>query len=331
MLVSGGSGVRFDNVVILCSGVEGRHLNYVRSLPRQHPEVKWDFLSGPRGRGKPISDLQNECVRRYPESLYFKLDEDTYVSSDWDVEMEKAYQVFKDDAGLSLLTAVVTNNQRGAYHLLTIFTELGAEFTRTFNQPIVTDRMGPVWILPQCAAFMIRRFLNLEEGNRRLREANRRSEGGDQGTDENSQEPEYRTPNTETRNQYPTSRVSHPEAPSTKDHAPYLTFSYPFSINCICYDYRHWQEIGGVPEEDENGWGKWIPENRKFVVLVTDALVHHYSFFVQQNWLDRTSLLEEIRQENLPDTYQALAGWLARMRRIMQQVPGALIRRLTKK
>jgi len=286
MLTSGGSAYRFDRIVIMCSGVEGRHLRYVQSLPERYPDAKWDFLFGARGRGKPISDMQNNCVKKYPEALYFKLDEDTFVSGDWDIEIEKAYTHFKDSPDLSLLTAVVTNNQRGAYHLLTTFSELGEEFVRTFNQPIVTDRMGPVWILPQCAAFMIRRFLNLESANKELR---------------------------------------------ARNQEPFITFSYPFSINCICYDYRHWQEIGGVPEEDENGWGKWIPENKKNVVLVTNALVHHYSFFVQQAWLDRSSLLEEFRKSNVPGTYQFVAGKLAQLLRIGQQIPGAIMRKFKKK
>jgi hypothetical protein len=222
LLVAGGSAYRFDRIVVLCSGVEGRHLRYVQSLPVRYPKARWDFIFGARGRGKPISDMQNDCVRKYPNALYFKLDEDTFVSRDWDVEIEKAYHRFKGDPGLSLLTSVVTNNQRGAYHLLTTLPEVGEEFIRTFNQPIVTDRMGPVWILPQCAAFMMRRFLNLTEANEELRGRNQR----------------------------------HDEC-----------FSYPFSINCICYDYRHWQEIGGVPEEDENGWGQWIPANQKLSCL----------------------------------------------------------------
>lgn len=392
MLVRGGSAKRFDRIVILCSGVEGRHLDYVQSLPRIHPGIGWDFIFGARGRGKPISDMQNDCVRRYPDALYFKLDEDTFVSGDWDVEIEKAYRQFKDDTNLSLLTAVVTNNQRGAYHLLNVFQELGEEFKRRFNQPIVKERMGPIWILPQCAAFMIRRFLNLEASNQELRAKNqqakvdgrwtkdegqwtkdarrrtkdegqwamdekRRSEVGGQNSEVRGQELDvenqgageptrqsiHQTPNPESRIPNPISHIPPPEAPSTKHQAPThpaprtphpescITFSYPFSINCICYDYRHWQEIGGVPEEDENGWGKWIPENGKFIVLVTDALVHHYSFFVQQAWLDRTSLLEDIRRENVPETYHSIPGWMARTRRIMQQVPGALMRRLGKK
>ena len=355
LLVGGGSAARFDRVVILCSGVKGRHLRYVQSLPGRHPGIRWDVIHGLRGRGKVLSDMQNECVRRYPGGLYFKLDEDTFVSSDWDIEMEKAYEAFKDDHDLALLSAVVTNNQRGAYHLLTVFPELGEEFTRTFNKPIVTERMGPVWILPRCAAFMIRSFLNLDEGNRRLREANRKAMGdgvrdsgygtrdvGDEmrdsgygkgdkeglsGTSLSSEQAGLSrihgsTSEPAPRNPDPASRIPHPVS--------CITFSYPFSINCICYDYRHWQEIGGVPEEDENGWGTWIPENGKFIVLVADALVHHYSFFVQQAWLDRTSLLEDIRKVNLPDTYRPFAGLLARLKRIVTQIPGALMRRMKK-
>lgn len=282
LLALGGSGQRFERVVILCSGVEGKHADYVASLPKRYPLIAWDFIYGQRGRGKPISDMQNECVRRYPDRLYFKLDEDTFVSADWDVEMERAYLDHADDPDLSLVTAVVTNNQRGAYHLMTAFPELGNAFVKKFDKPIVTERMGPVWLYPQCAEFLIRRFLSLENANRELRE--------------------HGTSATE-------------------------TFSYPFSINCIAYDYRHWQEIGGVPEEDENGWGQWIPANNKKIVLATRALVHHYSFFVQQDWLDRTSLLEDIRLANLPSTDAPFCGRIDRIKRIAKQIPGAVQRR----
>lgn len=283
LLVHGGSINRFDVVAVLCSGVEGRHRRYVENLPVRHPAIHWEIINGPRGRGKPISDLQNNCVIKHPDALYFKLDEDTFVSSDWDLKIVEAYELFKSDPRLSLITAVVTNNQRGSYHLMTTFPELGDEFKRRFDKPIVTERMGPVWLYPQCAEFMIRRFLNLNAANRELRNKNT----------ENA-----------------------------------ITFSYPFSINCICYDYRHWKEIGGVPEEDENGWGKWIPENNKIIVLVTQALVHHYSFFVQQNWLDRTSLLEDIREANLPHAPGILHRTTARLIRIVRQIPGAIMRRI---
>lgn len=286
LLVHGGSIRRFDHVCLLCNGVEGRHRDWIQGLVESNPNIRWDVISGPRGRGKFISNLQNECVRRHPESLYFKIDEDTFVSRDWDLKLAGAHEQFRGDPRLSLITPVVTNNQRGAYHLLTTFPELGAEYTRRFAKPIVTDRMGPVWLYPQHAEFMMRSFLDLDAANDRLRAA--------PGED-------------------------------------FVTFSYPFSINCLCYDYRHWQEIGGVPEEDENGWGEWIPKNGKFVVLATRALVHHYSFFVQQNWLDRTALLEDLREANLGDRTGALARFAARMGRTIPQIPDALKRRFAGK
>ncbi len=283
MLVQGGSIARFDIVAVLCSGVEGRHRRYVESLAGRYPDTRWEIINGPRGRGKPISDLQNECVRRHPHALYFKLDEDTFVSSDWDIEIVKAYEQFKSDERLSLITATVTNNQRGSYYLLNLFAELGTLFTNTFQKPIVAERMGPVWLSPQCAAFMIRRFLSLEAGNREIRARNRTA---------------------------------------------FETFSHPFSINCICYDYRHWLEIGGVPEQDENGWGEWIPKNGKIIVLARNALVHHYSFFVQQDWLDRSALLEELREANVPGRLNPVRKHLPRAIRVARQIPRVLRRRL---
>ena len=284
MLVQGGSAKRFDRICILGSGITGRHRAYVESLPQRFPDIRWDFFHGPRGRGKPISDLQNACVRKYPHALYFKLDEDTFVSEDWDLEMTAVYEAHRHDTRLSLLTAVVTNNQRGAYHLLHRFPELGETFKKRFLAPITAERMGPVWHRPDCAAFMMRSFMNLRESNRRLREG---------------------------------SAASHE------------TFTYPFSINCIAYDYRHWEEIGGVPEHDESGWGSWITQQGKIIVLATRALVHHYAFFVQQEWLDRTTLLEEIRQSNVAP-FSPLSAGAARLGRIVRQVPSIIRRRLAK-
>lgn len=284
LLIHGGSIKRFDHVCLLCNGVEGSHRNWIQRLTESNPNIRWDVISGPRGRGKFISNLQNECVRRHPDSLYFKIDEDTFISRDWDLKLTEAYENFRDDSRLSLITPVVTNNQRGAYHLLTAFPELGAEYARRFSTPLTTDRMGPVWLYPQQAEFMMRSFLNLDAANEKLRSA--------PGDD-------------------------------------FITFSYPFSINCLCYDYRHWKEIGGVPEEDENGWGAWIPKNNKIIVLATRALVHHYSFFVQQNWLDRTSLLEDLRETNLGGKVGALSRLAARAARIVPQIPSALKRRLS--
>ena len=35
----------------------------------------------------------------------------------------------------------------------------------------------------------------------------------------------------------------------------YHRFDHRFSINCLVYDYRHWQEIGGIPDDEETGLG----------------------------------------------------------------------------
>ena len=282
MLAEGGSLARFDRVVMLCSGVEGRHRRFVEALPRLYPQGRWEFIHGPRGRGAPISALQNECVRRHPDALYFKIDEDTLVSRDWDEELAAAYARHRDDARLSLLTATVVNNQRGAFRLLQAFPELAGEFTRRFNMPIVPDRMGPVWHHPDIAAWLMRRFLNLDAANAELR-----------------------------------ARAGDPEE----------AFSYPFSINCIAYDYRHWCEIGGVPEQDENGWGEWIPRNGKVIVLAARALVHHYAFFVQQDWLDRTTLLEDLARANLGRSLSPWPCHVTRLLRVIEQVPRMARRR----
>jgi len=105
-------------------------------------------------------------------------------------------------------------------------------------------------------------------------------------------------------------------------------FSNYFSIGCIGYDYRHWQQMGGIPWNDEPGWCKWIEDNRKTNVLDCRQIALHYTFFVQQEWLDRSSLIEDLRATNLPDTV-TLADrlHLHRAARITRQVPGILKRR----
>lgn len=287
MLIHGGSIRRFDRVVLLLNGVKGRHLRYVRHLQAAHPDVPWDTVTGPRGRGWCISNLQNECVRRYPEALYFKLDEDTFVSSDWDLILEEAYRTHRKYPELSLVTATIPNNGLGCWQLLNVFPEVREAYMRLPNARHTPAANGPVWFYPHLAEWMIRRFLNLEEANRQVRAA-------------------------------------------TTDK--WVPFHDRFSINCICYDYRHWQEIGGVQEQDEVGWGKWIAENQKLVVLAAYAVVHHYTFFNQQDWLDRSSLLEDIHAVNLPTTVwerSALGRTLPRGARICRQIPMILVRRFS--
>jgi hypothetical protein len=285
LLFAGGSIRRFDRVVLLLNGVAGRHLRYVRRLQANHPDIPWDVIAGPRGRGERISGLQNECVRRHPGNLYFKIDEDTFVSRDWDERLVEACTAHRDDPAHSLVTPVITNNAAGFHYLLQRFPGLKAEYDSLFSHPVTPVCDGTVWRYPQVAAWITRKLIDLDEANRRLRAGN-----------------------TE----------------------PFVRFSYRFSINCLCYDYRHWQEIGGVPTDDELGWGEWIPAHGKYIVLATTALCHHYSFFVQNDWLDRTTLLEEIRRANLPGRFHSLAFHLPRLGRTLRQIPSALRRRLSK-
>ena len=285
MLIHGGSIRRFDRVVLLLNGVKGRHLRYVRRLMAAHPDLPWDAISGPRGRGWFISNLQNECVRRYPEALYFKIDEDTFVSSDWDRILSEAYAAHRERADLALITATIPNNGLGCWQLLNAFPDMREAYLKLPRATHTPAADGPVWFYPHLAEWMIRRFLCLEDANRRVRE---------------------------------------------NAAAQWVHFHDRFSINCICCDYRHWREIGGVQEQDEVGWGRWIAENRKLVVLAAQTVVHHYTFFNQQDWLDRSSLLEDIRAANLPTS-----GWersllgraLPRGERICRQIPTILRRR----
>jgi hypothetical protein len=289
MLIHGGSIRRFDRVVLLLNGVNGRHQRYVRHLMAVHPDIPWDTIAGPRGRGWFISNLQNDCIRRYPDSLFFKLDEDTFVSSDWDQEMLAAYEAHRDRPDLSLVTATIPNNGLGCWQLLNLFPDLREEFLKLPNAALTPSADGPVWVYPHLAEWMIRRFLNLEEANRRVRAA-----AGE----------------------------------------PWIPFHARFSINCICYDYRHWLEIGGVQEKDEVGWGEWIAANRKLVVLATRAVVHHYTFFNQQDWLDRSSLLEDLRAANLPTSAwerSAVGRAIPRAARIFRQIPAIFKRRISRK
>ena len=285
MLLHGGSIRRFDRVVLLMNGVKGRHLRHARRLMARHPDIPWDTIAGPRGRGWFISNLQNECVRRYPHSLYFKIDEDTFVSSDWDLLLQEAHAAHQDRPDLSLVTATIPNNGLGSWQLLNVFPEVRAQFLRLPHAAHSPAADGPVWFYPHLANWLIQRFLNLDEANRRVRAASRER---------------------------------------------WISFHARFSINCICYDYRHWLELGGVQEQDEVGWGNWIAKNRKLVVLAAHAVVHHYTFFNQQEWLDRTSLLEDIRTSNLPASpwIRPFRGTACRLVRILLQIPSILKRRL---
>lgn len=285
LLFAGGSINRFDRVVLMLNGVTGRHGAYVDRLIREHPEVPWDTISGPRGKGPLVANLQNECVRRYPDHLFFKIDEDVFVSPGWVEKLEAAYEAFKHDDSLALLTPVIPNNGVGWHHLLNRFPALGEEYRARFVHSVVPDCNGPVWIYPQIAEWITRKFLDLRSANARLIET----------------------------------------------AGAHQKFAFRFSINCLVYDYRHWSQMGGIPGDEEPAWGQWVPDHGKFNVLVADTMVHHYSFFVQQDWLDRTTLLEDIRRTNLPAdaAMSGLNRQLPRIARAIRQLPDVIRRRLS--
>ncbi len=112
------------------------------------------------------------------------------------------------------------------------------------------------------------------------------------------------------------------------DTDSYHLFDKYFSIGCIGYDYRHWQRMGGIPWNDEPGWCQWIADNRQVNVLDCRQIALHYTFFVQQEWLDRSSLIEDLRATNLADTMtMADRLQLPRLARMARQVPAVLKRR----
>ena len=308
LLFETGSIRRFDRVVWLMNGVTGRHRTYIGNIMRDHPEIPWDTVSGPRGRGALISNLENECVKRHPDALYFKIDEDTFVCEGWVERLAAAYEAHRHDPRLSLLTPVIANNSAGAFFLMHAHPEMGEKYDRLFHQPRTPYVNGPVATYPQIGEWMTRRFLNLRTAN-----AEWASPAGRVACAWDSPQAGFD----------PDTRASlHFEG-----CPPCLRFSFRFSINCICYDYRHWQEIGGVPVPDEIGWGDWIQTHNKYIVLVTNTLMHHYSFFVQQDWLDRTSLLEDLRRANLPQKHLVTID-LSRWVRIARQLPRIAQRRL---
>jgi len=284
-LLEGESIQNFDRVVLLLNGVKGRHLRYLFTLMDAHPEIPWDTIAGPRGRGARISSLQNQCVERYPNALYFKIDEDTFVSRNWVKRLEHAYHLFKGRKDLSLITPVIPNNALGFYHLIKWIPGLRNRYDALFSEYALTPVCdGPVWINPHIAEWVMRYFLDIEKANQRLMESQ---------------------------------NIVNVEL--TCEH--YERFMGRFSINCICYDYPHWIEIGGVPDEDELGWGQWIERSGKAAILCPDVLVHHYSFFVQQDWLDRTSLLEDFRADNLVQGVNCFDRVRPRISRILKQLP----------
>ena len=281
---------KFDSVVLLLNGVVGRHLKYAHCLMSAYPQIHWDTIAGPRGKKEKVANLQNECVRRYPNSLYFKIDEDLVVSEGWIEKLTAAYEVHKDDDNLALITPVIPNNGAGFYWLLTHLPGLKEEYGSLFSFPLSPACNGAIWDQPELATWIIRKFMDLRTANELLEK-----------------------------------RIEH------SNGSPYEQFAYRFSINCLVYDYRHWQQMGGIPNDEEPAWGQWVPDHGKFNILVTNTLVQHYSFFVQQDWMDRSSILEDIRRINLPDTLSSKLSpryIMPRLIRVAIQLPRVVPRKI---
>jgi hypothetical protein len=282
----------FDRVVFLLNGVKGKHLRYVEDYMAAHPEVAWDTVAGPRGRSECISSLENQCVEKYPGNVYVKMDEDIFPSHDWASRMMEAYEAHKEEDDLALITPLIPNNSFGLHTLLTEFyPSLLEEHRRLFGKDPSPDAHSMTWGDPRVAEWGMRQFIELEKAN-----------------------------------------AEHRKLTAGMDaYERYRRFSCLFSIGCICWDYRHWEKMGGVPAKDEPEWCAWIEENGQRNVLDTSHIVQHYSFFVQQDWLDRGTFLEDFQLLNTPELLpgKGLAYHLPRWVRVMKQGPRVLRRRLS--
>ena len=278
----------FDRVVFLLNGVKGRHLEYIENYISSHPNVHWDTISGPRGRSECISSLENQCCERYPKSVYVKVDEDIFVPDGWAKRMLETYEQFKHEENLALITPLIPNNVMGLYFLLT--------------------KCYPEFLAEYKSCF-----------------------GEEPGTDAHDRV--WRDPvvaawaiqkfiNLEESNK--TQRLLIEK--SGMD--PYFRFDEHFSVGCVCWDYRHWKKMGGIPAKDEPEWLAWIIKNNQFNVMDMCLIVQHYSFFVQQDWLDRSNLLEDISEINLNQKSSNVMRLYRRMERITKQVPRIVERRL---
>jgi hypothetical protein len=278
----------FDRVVFLLNGVVGRHLDYIHQYRAMHPHVAWDAIAGPRGRSECISSLENQCVRKYPDSLYVKIDEDIFVGDGWAERMLKAYLDQADKTTLALITPLIPNNAYGLHALChSVYPEIGKAFRDHFGYDVSPLIDGPTWKLPSVAEWATRRFLDIDHLNAEL-------------------------------------------AATKSNSMVYESFTERFSIGCICFDYGHWLRMGEIPAKDEPEWCAWIEQHGDRNVLIKDHIVLHYSFYVQQDWLDRTTLLEDIAIQ---------FGWMSagnpftrhapRLWRFARQIPSIIKRRCT--
>jgi len=279
---------QFDRVVLLLNGIPSRLRRFVEAYMVARPQVNWDTVEGDGTRPGGICFVQNECIRRYPDSVYVKVDEDVFVPRGWAERILETYERHADRKDLALITPLIPNNAYGLHRLLNIFyPEKLGEFERHFAAPPSDSPKGPTWQSPYIAEWASRQFLDIDAANEEQRR-----------------------------------RLTEKNMPRWHEFCQY------FSIGCICYDYDHVQRMGGsLPPRDEPDWCAWFEENHQACVVDQSLIVLHYAFFVQQEWLDRSSLLEDIRAVNLPGTSSCLAPLISKWR-LFRQIPGILKRRL---
>ncbi|MGD9874747.1 MAG: hypothetical protein AB7T27_10855 [Kiritimatiellia bacterium] len=278
----------FDKVVMLLNGVSRRHAQYVHRFMQKHPKVSWDTVIGPGTRPDGISFVQNECIRRYPDSIYVKIDNDIFVHKSWARTLLEAYEVHKKDDRLGLISPLIPNNAMGLCTLLNRFyPNLLAEYVHKFGSEPESRCQGAVWSHADIAIWATRKFIDIEEANRVQKSI---VAGGER----------------------------------------YVPFTERFSIGCIIYDYKLWQKMGGIPRTDEPGWCAWVEENGHHHVLDASQIVLHYSFFIQQDWMDRSPILEDIRRINLPETLSSKLSpryIMPRLIRTAMQIPRVIPRK----
>ena len=227
--------------------------------PATWNEVSWDTMAGPRGKGPLVAGPQNRVVEKYPNRLYFKIDEDIIVPPGWVDRMTAAYERHKDDPKLALCTPVVTNNSTGAHFLMELYPELATEYTERF-QAADHPRMSPA----PCG-----NTLKLQSGL-------------------SVRSSDSTTPIKNSKSSFPN------RGPATvfsiNDSA--LTTSYTTTTTG-----KHWEVF--LTTKNLRGQRGYASTGN---IMCWSAIACSITtaFFVQQDWLDRTTLLEDLRHANLP-------------------------------
>ena len=293
MLEHSGSMAFFDTIVFLLNGVPKHHLRYVLNYIQRRPNIHWDTLFGSGTRPDGISSLQNACIQKYPNSIYMKIDEDIFVPTGWAERMYAVYQYHQNLDNLALITPLIPNNSYGLHFLLT---HLYPELLTQHRECFHCDPTSDI---------NSHTWHNPKAGEWATRQFIHLDKANER----------------------------HKQKLRSSEYSSYHSFNDRFSIGCICYDYNHWLKMAGIPREDEPAWCQWISDNNQINILDPHQIVLHYSFFVQQDWLDRTHLLEDIRKNNLPETlkgYSVITNEWLRYMRIIKQVPNIMRRNLFK-